>query len=262
MDNPKINKRFDKLENLINELKVSMTSRYKELDSKLTEVVKSQQFLSEKYEEINTRLITVEQQKCELAIENTSLKAQVLKSSNDLHSLQQEVNNLEQYIRRDCLEIRGIPEQDNETVDMTNDLVQRVGEMIGVLVEEKDISISHRLSVGRNRSMTNGSRPRGPKSVIVKFANRQTRDDYYRARLHLRSKSTEDLGFQNQNKIFIVESLTQRNKELFNRCLNFKREKGYKYIWTQMGKIYLRKDTESVKIHVACPADLERLLDR
>ena len=87
MDNPKINKRFDKLESLISELNVSMTSRYKELDSKLTEVVKSQQFLSDKYEEINTRLIRVEQQKCELAMENASLKAQVLKSSNDLHSL-------------------------------------------------------------------------------------------------------------------------------------------------------------------------------
>ena len=142
---------------------------------------------------------------------------------------------------------------------MTNGVVQRIGEMIGVMVDDNDISISHHVSVGRNRPMTNGSRPRGPNPIIVKFTNRQVRDDYYRSRIYLRSKSTEDLGFQDRNKIFIPESLTQRNKDLFNRCLNVKKEKGYKYIWTQMGKIYLRQDSGSLKIHVACLTDLEKL---
>ena len=59
--------------------------------------------------------------------------------------LQQEVDNLEQYIRRDCLEIRGIPAQEEETWAALNETVQRIGEVMEIQVKDRDISISHRL---------------------------------------------------------------------------------------------------------------------
>ena len=67
---------------------------------------------------------------CVLAAENTSLKSEGMKSSNDIALLQQEVDNLGQYIRRNCLEIRGIPAQE-ETVAALNETVQRIGEVMG-----------------------------------------------------------------------------------------------------------------------------------
>ena len=258
MDDKKINSRFDKLESLINDLKTSLTERYKELDVKLNEVIKSQSFLSDKYEEIITRLDAVEQEKCAQSVEITSLKSQAIKSLNDIALLQQEVNNLEQYTRRDCLEIRGIPIQEEETAEALNKIVQRIGEEMGVHVHDHDISISHRLPSGRKRS-TDDSRTRDPNPIIVKFTNRKVREDFYRARIYLRGKSTEILGFQDHNKIFIAESLTPKNKELFHHCLNFKREKGYRFIWTQMGKIFLRKDHKSRKFYVSSVKDLEKL---
>ena len=41
--------------------------------------------------------------------ENASFKAQVLSTANDLKQVTKSPNDLEQYARRDCAEIRGIP---------------------------------------------------------------------------------------------------------------------------------------------------------
>jgi hypothetical protein len=60
-------------------------------------------------------------------------------------------------------------------------------------------------------------------------------------------------------KIFIVESLTQQNRKLFNKCLQVRREKNFKYIWTSSGKILLRKDESSPTVSVANWNDLSKI---
>ena len=77
--------------------------------------------------------------------------------------MKQELNNLEQYSRRECLEIRGIPVQPGEK---TNEIVRKVGEVIGVVIESNDISISHRLPANRNNSRN--TEP----TIIAKFIRR------------------------------------------------------------------------------------------
>ena len=51
-------------------------------------------------------------------------------------------------------------------------------------------------------------------------------------------------------KIFISESLTQRNKKLFNQCVKAKKEKKFKFPWTSSGKILLRKDSSHPAIQI------------
>ena len=76
----------------------------------------------------------------------------------------------------------------------------------------------------------------------MKFARHETKELFYRARKEL---TTNDLGFSEGNNIFINESLTETNKELFKATLKFKKDYSYSYIWTSNGKIYLRKDSDS-----------------
>ena len=54
-----------------------------------------------------------------------------------------DIELLEQYMRRDCLEIRGIPVLTGED---TSQFVKKVWEIIEVQVQDQDISISHRLA--------------------------------------------------------------------------------------------------------------------
>ena len=56
-------------------------------------------------------------------VDNASLKAELLKSTNELKVLKKSLNNLEQYTRRDCLEIWGIPLPSTAMgVDQTDDV--------------------------------------------------------------------------------------------------------------------------------------------
>ena len=72
-----------------------------------------------------------------LVDENRCLKAELQNASNSLKLMKQELNNSQQYSRRDCLEIKGIPIQRNE---VTNEVVKSVGNLIGVEVKDEDIS--------------------------------------------------------------------------------------------------------------------------
>ena len=47
-------------------------------------------------------------------------------------------------------------------------------------------------------------------------------------------------------RIFINESLTKINRRRFNLCLQFKKKKNIKFIWTNHGVTYLR-DSERAK---------------
>jgi hypothetical protein len=70
------------------------------------------------------------------------------------------------------------------------------------------------------------------------------------------------IGFSRraENNIFIAENLTRKRKLLFNACLKFKKDHGFRFIWTQHGRILLRKDTESPAIHVKDENDLQGIL--
>ena len=120
-----------------------------------------------------------------------------------------------------------------------------IGDAQGVQIHEEDISVSHRLPQNKH----NVDKPR------------DTKENLYRARSKLRHITTQDLGFQGDNKIYIQESLTQKNKELFRKALQLKKSLKYKFIWTNSGRIYLRKDEspESPIIYVKSTKDLEKL---
>jgi len=77
----------------------------------------------------------------------------------------------------------------------------------------------------------------------------------------LREKSSTDIGFtiQNPQKLFIAESLTRKNRSLFEESLKKKKELNYKFLWTKYGKIVLRKDVNSPVLSVKSMKDLEKL---
>ena len=108
-----------------------------------------------------------------------SLKAQVLSSANDLKLAQKCPNDLEQYTRRDCIEIRGIPLPEEPQEEETNNIVLQLSEKMGIPMERKDISISHRIP---------SSRASVDPAIIVKFVRREMRENLYRARKRLKSK--------------------------------------------------------------------------
>ena len=91
----------------------------------------------------------------ELVNENKSLKGKLLDTTNQLKALKESFNELEQYSRRDCMEIRGIPDISSDTREDTNEIVVELGRKIGVDLKKEETSTSYRLPSKRK---ANGER--------------------------------------------------------------------------------------------------------
>ena len=97
--------------------------------------------------------------------ENKILKVTVRSIESSLESVTRANNDLEQYTRRECVEIRGIPVAATPSEEQTNNIVKDVGKLLGVDITENDISVSHRMP----QSQKHKGKP-GPPPIIVKFA--------------------------------------------------------------------------------------------
>jgi len=89
--------------------------------------------------------------------------------------MENDINELEQYSRRCCLEFKGIAYEKNENTDQ---LIVQVANKIGVTLHPSDISISHRMA----RSTPTHPNP----NIIVKFLSRKVRDNIYSKSIKLK----------------------------------------------------------------------------
>jgi hypothetical protein len=154
------------------------------------------------------------------------------------------IDEIQQYQRRDCLEITGIPTLPN---DKPKNIVMELGATLGVLLNENDISTAHRLPPTRKIQ----------DRIIVKFIRRDIREEIYKKRKVLNGKLTDCLpsvkaeigkSISQPTIIFINESLTAYRKRLSGKIHDYRRQHNYKFIWTANGKILLRQ-TESLPVN-------------
>ena len=211
-------------------------------------------FLSGKYDELINTISQQDTSIKNLVKENQALKMETgsLKASSQRN--QNWLNDLEQYGRRECLEIRGIPPSPQEN---TTDLICKVANLAGVEISPADISTSHRIKPKADTT-------KFPPAIVAKFVCCDTRDELYRAKGRLGGFTTKDLelGRTSENAIYISESLTDTNRSLFKNALKVRKDLKFKFIWTNYGKVFLRKDEQSQAILIKSKQDLEHLSRR
>lgn len=241
-----------KLEKLFDDKLKPILDVTNDLKEKMNGVVHSLEFISSQYDDIKQRFDKQQEEIKGFQQENEYLKTEISRLMNEVRSYKNINNDLEQYTRRDCLEIKGIPQQAGEDTDH---IVKTLGTKMGIELNEDDISISHRLPAPRQALQNKEP------AIIVKFVRRNTRDKFYAARKQLRGKTTRDLGFSRvaENTIYISESLTKQNRMLFNQCLDTRKKLRYKFIWTKNGKIYMRENEEMQAILISSDKDLQKL---
>lgn len=238
----------------IKEFESLLDSKLQPIQTKLDGLVKQ---MNDNYTALQAKLDLLEARNASLEAENGIL-------TKKLQTCEINLNNLEQYSRRECVEISGIPEVKEENTD---DIVIKVGSLIGLDIDKHDISISHRLpkssysaAVREGPRASSNASSRAP-NIIVKFVRREMRDRFYKGRKLLRDKSTRDLDLArySENKIYISENLTQANKDIFKESLQVKKDLKYKFIWTFYGRTYLRKDPGSPVVAILRLSDLDIL---
>ena len=142
----------------------------KKLEQKLAPIKKSFEelhklvvFTSGQYDALLSKVTSCEKENSTLKDENKILKSALGSLETSLKSLLKANNEQEQYSRRECIEIRGVPERAGES---TNHLVKEVGRALGVEVTDNDISVSHRLPPSKAYKT---KKPVGPPPIIRDF---------------------------------------------------------------------------------------------
>lgn len=153
-----------------------------------------------------------------LEAENVNLKQRVLK-------LETALDNVEQYSRRNCLKISGVPESTEGTTD---DIVCNIARAIDVDLNINDIDRSHRL--GKSPSSVEG-RER-PRDIIVKFMSYRVRAKFYKARVQTKSR-----GYKG---VFINEHLTKARSKLLYEARRRVKSKQLKNAWSNDGAVMIK----------------------
>ena len=92
------------------------------------------------------------------------IKEDINKLGNDGFNVEVKLDELEQYARGDCLEITGITVVPNDSPAL---LVKEMSEIMGVNLNENDLSIAHRLPPTKKLK----------DRLIFKFTRREKRDE-------------------------------------------------------------------------------------
>ena len=92
-------------------------------------------------------------------MDNQRLKSESPKLSNDCASLKVACEELEQYSRRDCLKLRGIPTSRDKNTD---ELVIKLASLANISIKKEDISVSH--CIGNSSTM--GTREMEPAIIV------------------------------------------------------------------------------------------------
>jgi len=144
-----------------------------------------------------------------------------------LHNQELQLQELQQYSRRNNLRIYGVPETQKDVVENTDQALCNIfKEKLGVEIKPREICRSHR--VGKHRNNTNDdttSCARTPRPIIVKFVSYNAWSRVFREKKQLKGTG-----------ITIREDLTLHNVRLLAQA----REKyGSRSVWTMDGRIIL-----------------------
>lgn len=196
------------------------------------------EMLSSKYDEILQHMTENDKEIKDMKKRVTCLENR--KDNEGVEKVRSELNRLDQYSRRNNLEIHGLKQCINE------DLFQQVNQIATALqlsqLNRENVEAIHRLP----------TKPEKIPPVIVRFVNRHQRDEWLESRRRLRSTAgTETIYFQ--------DNLTEQNRKLFWMARIRAKERSYAFVWTTRGTIYVRKNPDQNAIRIDHEDDLNKI---
>ena len=170
---------------------------------------------------------------------------------NKVMSLEINGNHLEQYGRRNNLEITGIPD-DVSDENLEEKVIQVLSE-IQVSVSSSDIEACHRTGKSKNSSKK--------KKTIVRFINRKYAKKGVINKKGLININKSSLSMSSSDNIFINENLTPMNNKIAFHCRKLKRNGQIDKTYSRDGVIHIAssniRDGKVIKIlHMSMLLDI------
>ena len=222
---------------------VQIQNEVKILHEKSDHTLGSLTFISNEYDDFSMKLKKFTRENQSITANINFLNGKIASLNDKQNTTEQQLDGLEQYGRRENLEIHGIPESRNES---TNNIVKRIAEKLKLKLSDRDISTSHRIP----KSKSDLHPP-----IIVRFSNRDKRNEIFSNR----PKSASSLFNANSENYVIKENLTKFRKFLYGEAYKTKIAFNFKFLWTWQGQILLRKNDTSKIFKISSLSDLARI---
>ena len=170
----------------------------------------------------------------------------------EVDRLNEALDNLEQYTRKNSLEFHGIPANSYQS---TEEAVVKLAAALDVQVTPSDIEISHKLK-----------RKSGANAIIAKFCSHKIKTKLYKQRTKLKNIKASDLfpGYaaaaaRFNDRLFINENLTSYRRGLVDAANRKRRDGCIHSIWTMDGKLFVKTSPEGNPVRIFTENDLEYL---
>ena len=170
----------------------------------------------------------------------TKLTSRIGELESDITGLQNKLDDQEQYSRRNCLLLHGIPEHRRE--DTTAICVNQLNQRLGLALTKDNFDRTHRIG-SADKPATDDEEPK-PRPIIMKFVSYAQRSSVFRSKRKLKG-----------SHLMITESLTKKKMDIMRTAQHLAREHAIKRVWSQDGRITVLDNTDT-KIAILKATDL------
>ena len=170
---------------------------------------------------LQDRITSLENSNKDLQDTNTSLTARVA-------VLEAQADQAEQYSRRNCLRISGVPETTEENTD---NIVLSIANDIDSEIQLHHIDRSHRVGNPKKTRAT-------PREIIVKFSTYRARANFYKQRTLMKERGHEGT--------FINEDITKKRSEYLYEARKLFKSNKLKGAWSSDGTILVKDHGDKV----------------
>lgn len=237
VESTQITKEF--LVNVMEAFKKEVFEEFKKHSTQFNDFQSSLEFFSNKIDEASKVMESIKLQNQTILKENDALKKKNVELSKNFNELESKVRDLEQYSRRENIEVNGVPQTRGEN---EKDILRDLGKAIGVEVDANSVVAVHRVPAF-NKART--------PALIARFTTRELRDTWLQK---YREKKTLMACDINRNfpasRVYIGEHLTPDNKLLLRNMKEEGKHLGVKYVWCREGRFYARRSEGDNSVRV------------
>lgn len=207
----------------------------------------------------------IEQTMSFLAAQNEELKKKLeqleIASRQDkeyIVLLEEKLENSQRESRKRNVEIKNVPKEGKESKDDLLKMVTHLSDAVNCNITQTNVMDIYRL---RGKKQENNS------SIIVEMSSTMIRDNFlkkckdHNIKNRNNKLSAKHLGHKNENTpIYVTEHLTARAARLRFLASDLTKSKGFSFCWTNLGRVFVRKNEASPIILIHNEAQVNRLM--
>lgn len=233
---------FDEFKEYITDMLIELKTTVCEIKEQNIKLQASVDFTAQKYDEIMTKIIQIENIRKE--------------DKKHIQSLEEKLDKIELQQRAASIEIRNIPKRNGENKQDLNSYLEDICKTVNTTFKRSDLKDIFRI----NKNISHKS------TIIAEFNSVLTKENIlksvkiYNKQNKINKLNTEHLKIAGPKlPLYFSENLTSKNRRLFYLAREHATQENYKFCWTSFGKVYLRKEDGAPPIRIDSDNDIRKM---